>query len=738
VKRHLLWLAAITLSCALAAAPAKVGAEVAPELEASVGFAGYANPLAEYPALFFLAGEHDTDVASTIYHDISPTPVHVRVGGPVAAGREIVVRTEASTVGLPTANALFVERGAYNPLTSGPGAPPPLALRYQVPEGAEEFEVYLPVCLYPPSPGVEHAVLQVELWEGGSLRATQSVEAQFLPARSIYSLLLEPTGGGLLEGDQISLAESPEFQGNTAPEAFVLDSRVLMASAADVGPDYRVLRHFQYVLVAGSNWAQLDGRLKELLANAAAMGTRLIVFNDEATLELRGQAFAPGKDVALARFGFGEVCVTTAGLAEVKRFIRAGVLERLARTYAFSRNELAPAAEVGWPLYRSRQMSTVEQFVPKYDWIGETGEGTVRLANPVWVYDYLTRPELGEPMSLLGFHWMSPARSDARKELAEWNPQQSWKYGWFLSYNLSSAVTGSIGRSLGWFTVVITSLALVSLWPRRRLAWFTAVFALVVVAATVRVLAGLGGALPSHTKMAVVSNLRSSALSDQSERRSVAYIYSSLSRTVELELDNETAMLTGLAPCEAADGRTLVNEGAGWAASTRVDALFPQEASFSVLEPAAEPLKAELTPAGDGFELRLKGDGSGLKLAFIADGPMCAYLGDLGEGDSITVDLPDIPPQTVGFTDYYVRLANEAIQSYTSEHIRDAYAGREEAVETASMIMLAQSMRQVLRNLVAGGEGITIVGLREGELELTLSGQRRTVPHYEIVVHRLR
>jgi hypothetical protein len=85
-----------------------------------------------------------------------------------------------------------------------------------------------------------------------------------------------------------------------------------------------------------------------------------------------------------------------------------------------------------------------------------------------------------------------------------------------------------------------------------------------------------------------------------------------------------------------------------------------------------------------------------------------------------------------------VRLANEAIQSYTSEHIRDAYAGREEAVETASMIMLAQSMRQVLRNLVAGGEGITIVGLREGELELTLSGQRRTVPHYEIVVHRLR
>lgn len=737
MKRHLLRLAAITITCALAATPVEVGAEVAPELEASAGFAGWANPLAEYPTLFMLAGERDTNEASSIYHDISPTPVRVRVSGPAAAGREIVVRTEASVVGLPTANALFVEPGVRNPLTSGPGTAPPLALRYQVPEGAEEFEVYLPVCLYPPSPGVEHAVLRVELWEGGSLRATQSVEARFLPARTVYSLLLEPVGRGLLDGEMVSLEDSPEFTGNAAPDSFTVDSRVLSASAEDVGPDFRVLRHFQYVLVAGRDWAQLDGRTKGMLSDAAAMGTRLIVFNAEAALELRGQAFAPGKEVALARFGFGEVCVTTSGLAEVQSFIRAGVLERLARTYALSRNMLE-AADVGWPLFRSREMGKEEQFVPQYDWIGETSRGTVELANPVWVYDYLTRPELGEPMSLLGFHWMSPARSDARKELADWSSQLDWKYGWFLSYNLRSAVTGSIGRSLAWFTAVITAFALASLWPRRRLAWFTAAFALVVIVATARVLAGMGGALPSHTKVAVVSSLRSSSLSEQAERRSVAYTYSSLSRTMELELDNESTVFTGLAPREAADGGTLVSRGNGWSVGMQVDALFPQEASFSVLEPASEPLKAELRPSGDGYELRLGGGGSGLQFAFITNGPMCAYLGDLGESGSTTVALPEFPPQPPGFTDYSVRLVDEAVQSYTSEHIQEAYTGREEAVETASLLMLAQSLRQVLRNLLAEGEGITLVGLRESELELALSGQQRTVPHYEIVVHRLR
>jgi len=736
VKRHLFWLALSIAGIALAAAPTPAEAKAAPELDVSVGFAGWANPLADYAALLLLAGERDTYEASTIYHDISPTPVRVRVGV-MAAGGRIVVRTDAGIVGLPTANALFIEPGAYNPLSSKEGSPPPQVLAYAIPPGAVEYELSLPVCLYPPSPGMDHATLDVELWERGSLLAAKSVEVRFLPGQAVYSLLVEPEGRGLLPGEEVSLLESPQFTGRSAPVPFVVRSRLLSAAASDIGPDFRVLRHFQYVVVAHRDWELLDGAVKELLTDAVAMGTRLVVYAAEAPVVLGAEPFAPTPDWQPVRFGYGQATVTGADLAAVRRGIRESILERLACTYELTRNA-AGADEVGWKLYRSREMSRARQFVPKFDWIGEASEGTVRGVNPVWVYDYLTRPALSEPVSSLGFRWMSAARDEARQELAEWSPRQSWKYGWFLNRNLRSAVAGGIARSMAWFTLAAVALALLSLWPRLRLWWFAAGFAAVVLVVGAWLLASLGAVNPARVKVVAVSSLRSSSLSDLAERRTLAYTYTSFAQTVELGLDNKTALLTGMAPREAEDGPVRSSQGDAWSAEVRVEALFPQETAVSTLEPAAAPIAADFAPAEDGRRVVLTGQAGGLESAFLVNGPLCIYLGDLRDGESVKLLLPVFPEEVGGFSEYNVRLVDAAIQNYVGWNIEKAYSGKEQGVEAATRIMLLRAMRHVMRNLVADGKGVTVVGVRAGDLALLLSGRRCTVPHYEIVVHRLK
>ncbi|MEA3421770.1 MAG: hypothetical protein U9Q97_08870, partial [Acidobacteriota bacterium] len=463
-----------------------------PPFTVAGGYSGYVVPLPDYAARIVAQDDEQRSTASLVYSDISLAPLHIRLSDDYAdSAVEVIVHNRSCPVSLPTSLAFLAEPSdelaGYN---SGPDSgetAPHVSCRLQAafPSGTAS-DIYMPLQLYQFSRDAGSAVIQVEVLCNGQSVGKEAVELTFLPRGKVYSCLIEADGRGLLESDSLAIADENLANAWLKYPGLLQEHALVSVTPDDIGPDFRVLRHFSFIIISARTWAELDDRLRTLLTDAAAMGSRLVLYGATERVAVGSVNRSPLHGLQLRSFGFGNVAVSADDLAVLKEHMAA--LLRTDLYYAYSLMLGRSVENIGDALNRDlivrRTLGNLS--TGGYSWIRQLAafpqaEGAI---NPIWAYYYITRAGLLHPLDVARLHWDSREWEGAGTELIERAGSDFPPLHSYLSDNLSRTA-GPYNLETLLYTLLLLVLSAFWFIYKRSYLWLVLAFLILSLLATV-------------------------------------------------------------------------------------------------------------------------------------------------------------------------------------------------------------------------------------------------------------
>jgi len=731
-------------------APARPGAlpeAGTPRFTVAGGYSGYVVPLPDYAARIMAQDDEQHSTASLVYNDISLAPLHIRLGdGYAASAVEVIVHNRSCPVSLPASMAFLGEPSAellgYISSAGGGEAAPRVSCRLQaaVASGTDS-DIYIPVQLYQMPRDAGSAVLQVEVLCNGESVGEEAVELTFLPRGKVYSCLIETEGRGLLEGDELVIADENPGDAWLKYPGFRQEHALVSVAPEDIGPDFRVLRHFAFVIVSAETWSGLDVRARTLLTDAAAMGSRLAVYGAAEPVKVGSAARPPQMGLQFSSFGFGDVAVSADSLASLREHMAE--LLRVDLRYAYNMALGRQIESVGEASARDLIVRIVlgNLSTVGYPWIGKLAalpqaEGAV---NPVWAYSYITRAGLLHPLDIARLHLASRELEQAGTELVERTGTEYPPLHSYLSANLSRS-SSLFGLETVLYTLLLLALTAVWFVCRRSYLWLVLAFLILSLGATALFSLRVGVGVPAKSRALVLSVSLASPEAGVAEVRSVAYITSAYASRLGLGISSRGFALGRIAPLDASDISVVVREGSDAAIEgLRVAPMLPLEVGYSEVRAVDAPVSFawEMLPEG-GRKLSLDAN-EPLSFTFLVDGSRAMYLGRARPGQPRSIILPSVDsPAYINQVRYDAIIARLARQAYSAERRDEARGGGKDELAGLAYAFLSQMLlNEAVRTLVVDGRGTTLLGLRAGERRLSFHDKALLAPVVELFVYRL-
>lgn len=710
------------------------------------GFAGWAVPVPDFAAHIIVRGETAGASSRLAYNDISLTPLHVSIRGNVnAATCTITVRNRATTLRMPTSAAFMLEPGATPPAedTAEPAASLLERHEFKLPAGGADY--WLPMLLYPSPPDLALSAVEVEVVVGSAAPVKETASFNYLPRGKVFGLLLEAEGRGMLPPVKLPSLEL-RFANQQLSSGYNQQFQLLSVSPNDIGPDFRVLRHFAYIFVSANYWQSMPPRAREIVSDAAGMGGKLVIFGAKQPVAVGKQSFQPQATASLQPFGFGEALVSTLADSEIMPQVLKDISQRLAWAHnlaigetnweaigAAAARDVELRSQLNEPIYNAWMISLSDILPEK------------RSLNPYWALEYQTRAGLMHPMDKPEYHWQGISVQDASRELVDMSTyaRREWvSVHGSIDNGLRRPSAHNLTRAAVWFTLlVLAAAAICFIRGYSNFALAAALLALSAVAIGVFALR-IEALLPGAVKTVVISTTMGSAQSDISETRSVAYVYSPYATALSLKMPYEGNVLSRISPMESDSASISAVDGEQFTLERlKAEPLLPTEASFSAVSRGDSPVECVLAPARGGEQkLTVKCGSEPVKLLCLVNGTRMLYLGSAEPNESRTVILPagGIPP-TLNDADHAMDVARSAINDLLAEHFQAGRVLGDKALRLTALESLAGTMRHdVLRGLITEGRGITVMGIRQRTVNLGTAGGELMAPSGDLFVYRLK
>jgi len=711
------------------------------------GYSGYAVPLPDYAARIVAQDDDQRSTSNHVYSDISLAPLHIRLSNDYADSTlEVIVRNRSCPISLPTSVAFLaepsVELAGYN---SGPeGGETVSCVRYRLravfPSGTAS-DIYIPIQLYQFPRDAGSAVLQVEVLCDGELVGKEAMELSFLPRGKVYSCLIEAEGRGLLEGDSLTLTDENLANAWLKYPGFLQEHALVSVAPSDIGPDFRVLRHFGFVIASAETWRELDNRTRTILTDAVAMGSRLVVYGAVEQVIVGSKDRSPQRGLQLSSFGFGDVAVSSDDLA----FLREHMAELLRTDLHYAYN-LAIGRQIESVGEASERDLIVRSILGNlntvgYSWIRQLSalphaEGAI---NPIWAYSYVTRAGLLHPLDVARLHWDSREWEKANTELVERAGADFPPLHSYLSAN-TRRTTCPYGLETALYTLLLLVLSAFWFIYRRSYLWLVSAFLILSLLATVLFSLGVGIGVPRQPSALVVSASLVSPEASMAEVRSVAYITSAHASRLDLGIPSDGFALGRIAPLKASDVSVVIREGTDAVIEgLSVAPLLPLEVSYSEARAVAVPVSFTWEVLSESDRKLSLVTSKTLSFTFLVDGPRAIHLGEIQPGQPRSIVLPSgnspVDVRQVRYDAFIASLAHRVYLHQSREGARGA--GRGELPELAYTFLSEVLLYEAMRTLVVDGRGTTLLGLHLDEYELAINDEVHRAPRAELLVYRL-
>lgn len=716
------------------------------QVTVSGGFAGWAVPVPDFAARIIVREETTSASSRQAYSDISLTPLHVRIRGNAAETMcTITVRNRATTLRMPTSDAFLLEPGATPPAEDTAESAASLIEKHEfrLPAGGGDY--WLPMLLYPSPPDIPQSAMEVEVAVGSAALVKKTASFNYLPRGKIFGLLLETEGRGMLPPEKLP-SLSLRFANRQLSSGYNQQFQILSVSPDDIGPDFRILRHFSHVFVNADNWQSMPPGVREIASDAAALGGKLIIFNAKQPAIVGTQSFQPQAAATMQPYSYGELLVSTLTAGEIMPQVLQDISQRLAWAHNLA------IGDTNWEAIGVEAARDIEQrsrmSEPIYNaWMISLSDilSEKRSLNPYWAFEYQTRAGLMHPMDNPEYHWQGVSIQDASRELVNMSTyaRREWRsvHG-SIDNGLRRPAAYNLTRAAVWFMLlVLAAAAFCFIRKYGNLALAAVLFVFAAAAAGVLAVR-IDAFLPGAVKAVVISTTMRSAQSEISETRSAVYAYSPYATTLELKIPSEGTVLSRIAPMETDSINISTSESAKFVLEgMQVEPMLPTEAYFSALSRSDSPVECALAPARGGeHKLTVKCGDDPVKFLCVVDGTRMLYLGSAEPKESRTIILP---ANRASFTLNDAGYATDVVRSAIIDLLDDNYQARrvlgDKALNLIALESLAETMRQdVLRGLIAEGRGLTVVGIRQKRLPLEVNGDALAAPSGELFIYRLK
>ena len=737
----------------------------------SAGFSGWANPLPNYPLILqpqenpLVFSPKDED-AGAWFNDLSITPVRIRVTntGRVNVPFDVQVSNHASPL-VPSALLAAWEvvrradeaqrskeesgsedrarRGSVSPGDSGvsdaaaPGGGrggTTFSTVSEVRQGKfiarkqSTQDFFVPVAVFPRHEDLHPAGLKVELSVQGQPVGEASALVRFLPTGSVYSALVAQQPDERLLLDEVK--PSPALETETSTPGFRFDHGIVTVPHSMLGPNHTVLRHFQYLLVSADSLAGLPRRERQLLGDAVLMGSRLAVYEANSGVDFAGRTCQPKAGLTWQVLGFGQVAVSTLGLASLREALAHELAERALEAYRyFAQRRIDSLAPASW---RSRMMSELlgETHTVSYGWVF-SGERGLLEVNPVWAYEYAFSPALAQPLEQPELHWEHLWTPDvfAEKENAKSGVERR-KMAFPIA--LQKAFMGDSLRSLAAF-ILCSALVLIvavglSLWlGRSRLLVILVTLAVCGFAGSVFLLERARTA-PGITDYVELSFVRGASGASVVEREILLGFFQAASQPLDFGLPLRNLVLKRVAPVRQHTFE-ISSQEEFFAGLDRlsVNPFLVSEVALRGVGGSPPLFDCKLKQLADGWrELRLtNATGSDLKFVQLALHGELLDLGPMPPGQELAVIVP--PPGTRPVDSESVELTRVSLTSFRNRVFGPEYSefGSDTAQVKAEHALGRAGLAMLPYELTADRERIYVLALRSEGIELAVHGVGR-------------
>jgi hypothetical protein len=737
----------LSLAIILAAAPAfaqKTAAPASIKVQASGGFSGWAVPMPDFAAHITIRGEIVGASARLVYGDVSLTPLRVRISGNSTEMRCVIaVSNRATTLRLPPPSSYLVEPGAVMPEddTSDSAAGTVQKFSVVVPPGGGAF--WLPLQLYPLPADLRTSAVEVEVTAGDAVPVKASAAFNYLQRGKLYACLVEASPRGILPPTPVGTIVRRAVGTGQTLSGFNQQLQLISCAPSDLGPDYRVLRHFTFIAVSAQEWREMPSRAQTIISDAAAMGGRLVIFGAPGAVQVGERNIAPTAPMQLSLFGFGDVAVTSATLEAVQGQMAELMLQKL--TWAHNLGLGFSSGDVGPNAVRDLLFRTA-LFNQGYSYAWMIGladdESGRRSVNPAWAYDYLTRAGTLHPLDSQDLHWQSVSLDGVSRELVDMsnNKRESRPIHWIIDYNLRRYSAHSLSQAAVAFMLLVLAAA-GACFARKCRYLVLAGAMLVLSAAAIGIYAlRLDSYMPGSIKALQLSSTIGSADAEAAETRSVTYAYSAYSTDSKVTLPLYSALLTRISPLLDDTIQTSAASGSFTIDKLHLEPLLPTEFSATSVERSSPPVQSIVTPVSDGEELlELTCGKDSLRFVFFVDGTRVVYLGDIPAGARSTLVVPQSVMPASTDARPAMAVGRAALANLYSQLNDSTYSGTPAGLEPVGLANMGDLLvSEVLRQLVADGRGMTLVGLRAGASGIIFGKNTGSTPKVDLFVYRLK
>ncbi len=737
----------LSLAIALAAVPAFAQETAAPtsfKVQASGGFSGWAVPMPDFAAHINIRGDVVGASARLVYGDVSLTPLQVRIGGNSAEMHCIIaVSNRATTLRLPPSSSYLVDQSANLPEDDTPDSAAGTVQRFEVtvPPGGATF--WLPLQLYPLPADLETSAVEVEITAKGAAPVKTSASFKYLQRGRLYACLVEASPRGLLPPKPIGTIVQMPTDAGDVQSGYNQQLQLISCAPSDIGPDYRVLRHFVFIAVSAQDWQAMPARARTIITDAAAMGGRLVIFGSRGAARIGGRNMAPTAEMRLSLFGYGDVAVTSATLDGVQGQMVKLLFQKL--TWAHNIGLGFIGGDLGRDVVRDAifRAALFNQGY-SYAWMISLAdvEPGKRSVNPAWAYDYMTRMGMLHPLDSQDLHWQEVSLDGVSRELVDMsnNRRESRPIHWIIDYSLRRSSARPLSQAAVVFMLLVFAAA-GACFARRCRYLVLAGAMLVLSAASIGVYAlHLDAFMPGGIKALHLSSTIGSADAEAAETRSVTYVYSAFSTDTSMILPASAALLTRISPLLDDTIETSAERDSLTVDKFHLEPMLPTEFSTAYVERGVQIVRSSVTPVTAGeIKLELTCGKDPLRFVFFIDGTRVVYLGDMAAGASSTLILPESAAPRDIDASAAVKVGRSALANLYSQINDSAYSGGPQSLEPIGMTNLAELLvTEVLRQLTADGRGMTLVGLRTRESGIAFGKSTGNAPEVNLFIYRLK
>lgn len=761
---------AATLAAVTAAAPEANHQYIAPATSLSfsvrAGFSSWANPLPNYPLV--LPGR--TDDAGMYYNDLAVTPLRIRVTNPGRVNVPFEVRVWNHATPLAASALLaaleMADRGAAaernqdssSPESSEPQRDTPLQgagasaverLKPSLARGAftaptifrkEELiarkqrtqDFFIPVTVFPLQPGRHPVGLRIEFCVQDQPVSEAFALVRFLPAGGVYSALIARQANRQILRDEVKPNPPPETA--WLPPNFYFDHGIVTVPYSMLGPNHTVLRHFQYIIISAELMRSLPARPRQLLTDAAALGSRLVVCGADSEVEVAGELHRADGELVWHKAGFGQVAVCSLDLLSLREALVEELEERAVESYRYFTRSQLDATDPTWE--RSLMMSQLlgEAGAPSYGWVFTGGSGLLEV-NPVWAYDYVFSPALAQPLELPILHWENLWTRDV---FAEKNQSGVGRRMVAFPVALQKAFMGDSLSSLSafilYFCLVLLAATGTCLWWRRSYLLVVLIALAICGFASFAFLLQRARTAPGVTDCTELSFLKGSASASVVERELLLGFFQAGSEPVDFALPLRDLAVKRIAPIRQ-DMLTVSSEQGMLAGLTQfnVNPFLVSEVVLRGVTSRPPLFNLNLQKDENGpWKLRLgNATGSELRFVLLALHGDLLDLGPMAPGQEITLLLPphdhERPEGTDESSSNRVRATRETLQSFLNATLGSDYRafGRGTAQSKIQHALDRAALAVLPYELVADRERIYVLALRNDSMGMALRGVRR-------------